>query len=269
MPCADRHAYQRLIRGPFRTSLTQREEERISGIPDHTKHAILTLPHSYAPRLDVAMHVRAQFEHFEKSSDINDPEYKKEVATWLNSTECHDVFHEFVERALELSKQSADVNTSNPDWERVEPFYIYLASDNEEVKDALSSKLKAYHDSKYKIRLMKVETKFIHHVKHFDKLKEATNGEGILDLVFDWYALSLSNVILAWRKGSTGMISTYVQSAQRVSGTTERTNLYAPLGQGGIGSKGFQLVKHRRGYLYWDNMWIYGFAEDYRLPGDK
>ena len=53
---------------------------------------------------------------------------------------------------------------------------------------------------------------------------------GLLDLVFDWYALSLANVVFAWRKGGTDMISTFVHSAQRVSGTTERTDPDAPVG---------------------------------------
>lgn len=38
--CSDRHAYQRLVRGPFRSSLTIEEEKRIKGVPDHVKHAV-------------------------------------------------------------------------------------------------------------------------------------------------------------------------------------------------------------------------------------
>ncbi len=48
--CAERHAYQRLVRGPFKSTLTADEEKRIHGVPDAFKHAILTLPHQYAPR---------------------------------------------------------------------------------------------------------------------------------------------------------------------------------------------------------------------------
>eukprot|EP01030_Chromulinospumella_sphaerica_P009223 gene9223-9035_t len=57
---------------------------------------------------------------------------------------------------------------------------------------------------------MRIETTSIHHAKNLAKLKDETQNEGLLDLVFDWYALSLSDRILAWRKGSTKMISTYV-----------------------------------------------------------
>lgn len=105
--------------------------------------------------------------------------------------------------------------------------------------------------------------------------------------MFDWYALSLANIVLAWRKGSTDMISTFVHSAQRVSGivvllaflvrvirdddccvnvsagTTERTDVNAPVGHG-IGTKGYQLVRDRRGNMRWAQMWSYSFLEDYQ-----
>ena len=81
--CAERHAFQRLIRGPFKSALTQSEEMRIHGVPDNFKHSILTLPHSYAPRLDVAIHLRTQFHHFESFANGSDPNYKKEVYDWL------------------------------------------------------------------------------------------------------------------------------------------------------------------------------------------
>jgi hypothetical protein len=86
----------------------------------------------------------------------------------------------------------------------------------------------------------------------------------MLDLVFDWYALSLSNIVFAWRKGSSHLVSTFVHSAQRVSGTLERTNPYAPVGHG-IGTKGYQLMKDKRGNPKWDLMWTYTFLEDYQI----
>jgi hypothetical protein len=55
---------------------------------------------------------------------------------------------------------------------------------------------------------------------------------GLLDIVFDWYSLTLANTVIAWRKGFTGHVSTFVHSAQRVSGTTERTIIGAPIGHG-------------------------------------
>lgn len=201
--CADRHAYQRLIRGPFRTSLSEKEENRIFGVPDFIKHSILTLPHSYAPRLDAAIHLRCQFHHFEQNTDINDPEYRFEVATWLNSTEATEVFESVETKLIELISESRrnqikDKNISNEVIEKIlnETVYVYLASDNEEVKDHFSKILENRHDSHLNINVMRVETKFIHHVKNIAQMIEKTQGEGLLDLIFDWYSLSLSNLIL-------------------------------------------------------------------------
>lgn len=192
--------------------------------------------------------------------------------TWLNSSEAQEVFnhveHKLIEsvrsnrevhiKAMNMSEEQANITMNDP-------VYVYLACDNEEVKDTFSVLLESHHEHHFDIRVMKVETKVVHHVKN--KLIERTNGEGLLDVVFDWYSLSLANMIFAWRKGGTGTISTFVQSAQRVSGTTERTSIHAPVGLGGIGSKGHVLVRGR-GWK-WNMMWIDSFHDDYRQPGDS
>lgn len=88
--CHDRHALQRLMRGPFKLQFTDSEEQRIIGVPKNLKHAIMTLPHAYAPRLDAAIHLRCQFKHFEQLVGPDDeawPMAVKELYTWLNSTE--------------------------------------------------------------------------------------------------------------------------------------------------------------------------------------
>lgn len=63
--CHDRHALQQLVRGPFKSAFSEAEEKKIIGVPQNFKHGILTLPHKYAPRLDAAVHLRCQFQHFE------------------------------------------------------------------------------------------------------------------------------------------------------------------------------------------------------------
>lgn len=218
--CADRYAYQRLVRGPFKSSLTEKEEKRIYGVPDHIKHAILTLPHAYAPRLDAAIHIRAQFHHFEQQADVNNPEYKKEVREWLNGSECKYVFEALEEKviqhtletrnlteahkiAIKVAPLLTNVNNTNTTVEvqyiNSEPIYIYLAGDNEEVKDAFAAAI----ESKYKhiqLNLMRVETLGVVHAKNMAKMKQLSDNEGVMDLIFDWYTLTLANHIFAWRK---------------------------------------------------------------------
>ncbi len=141
-----------------------------------------------------------------------------------------------------------------------DPVFVYLAADNEEVKDSFSDYLLHFNIHKT-INIMKVETTSVYHVKNFAHFKKVTNNEGLLDLVFDWYALSLANVIFAWRKSGTTMISSFVHSAQTLSGTTERTD--NTIGRG-IGTRGYQLIKDKRGNLRFDLFWGYSFVEDYQ-----
>lgn len=220
--------------------------------------------------------------------------YKKEVNDWLNSTECVDVFQGL--RSMLLTKIEENRNglesTENDD------VYVYLAADNEQVKEAFAATVLAEDPTRkgnFTINLMRMETKFVQHIKNLAHMKAATNNEGthgiriqylnlslsvllwtfvairegqavvlwvehslvvlliltsspssspllssllcscpagLLDIVFDWYALTLANTVIAWRKGFTGHVSTFVHSAQRVSGTTERTIIGAPIGHG-------------------------------------
>lgn len=280
--CAERHAFQRLIRGPFRSSYTAREESRIHGVPLNIRHALLTLPHAYAPRFDAAIHIRAQFHHFENQADVNDPEFRREVKEWIASSEGQFVFRE-MEQKLISSLSTDTLNRGNASLHHgiisptaarknsTDPIYVYLAGDNEEVKEHFAALLERKHENAtqhYEIKVMRMDAKSIYHVKNLARLKNATDNEGVFDLVFDWYALSLANTILAWRKGSSGIISTFSQSAARVSGTTKRTRPLAPLGLGGVGTKGYQLERDKRGGTHWKQFWNYAFLEDYRRPGD-
>lgn len=286
--CAERHAYQRLIRGPFKAGLTAAEEKRIHGVPDNLKHAILTLPHAYAPRLDAAVHLRAQFNHFEQQANIDDPAYKQEVWDFLNGTESKSVFAYLEDRLIDLvneahaakvadskaasagttaSEGSAVATTAAPTTTDTavgpaEVVYIYVAADNEDVKTHFINKLLANPSLKDKLKIMKVETKGVFHAKNMARLKDATQNDGLLDLVFDWYALSLANNVLAWRKGGTNMVSTFVHSAQKVSGTIERSN---NVNGNGIGTRGYQLIRTKNGGLRYDFFWAYDFLEDFKI----
>lgn len=277
--CAERHAFQRLVRGPFRSTYTAKEEKRIHGVPANVRHALLTLPHAYAPRFDAAIHIRTQFHHFENQVDVRDPEYKREVREWLNSTEGKMVFKEMEDRLLgsigddvnHRANASLHHGVTSPTAGRkngTDPIYVYLAGDNEEVKEEFAAILEAKHANHFEIKVMRMDAESIYHVKNLARFKNATNNEGVFDLVFDWYALSLSNNIFAWRKGSSGIISTFSQSAARVSGTTKRTRPLVPLGEGGVGTKGYQLERTKRGQIIWKQWWSYQFLESYQKHGD-
>jgi len=298
--CHDRHALQRLVRGPFKTAFTDQEERRIIGVPFNLKHAIMTLPHAYAPRLDAAIHLRTQFEHFERLVGPEDSGWAaamKQQNEWLtceNSPECGKGLFQTIEAKImeelpairgKAEAQRGAVAAARARWlrqsglaggeegRRLDTFseaigggnsssnsssdsllearlekeqyneggdkiYVYLASDNAAVKEAFAKYLIGHAN----IAVMRVRNNaHIVHAKNVGYLRGAGNNTGVMDLVLDWYALSLANVVFAWRKG-TNFISTFAHSAQRLSGNTEASNATAGIGHG-IGSRG---VRARR-----------------------
>lgn len=174
--------------------------------------------------------------------------------------ECKDVFDSLVNQIVEHIKSLRAERKKDKD---TDPVYVYLASDNSEVKNAFLSLLANHTDISRYALVMRVDAQAIYHVKNLAHFKSITNNEGLLDLVFDWYALSLANTIFAWRKGGSNMLSTFVHSAQKLSGTIERTDIGA---NKGIGAKGYQLIRDKRNRLRFEMFWSYPFLEDYATP---
>lgn len=85
--CLDRYALQRLIQGPFKLSTVVRLLRRLSGVSTEFAQSFLTLPHSLAPRIDVAVHFRTIFSHFESNIASSDARAQSEVQQWLHSTD--------------------------------------------------------------------------------------------------------------------------------------------------------------------------------------
>jgi len=124
--------------------------------------------------------------------------------------------------------------------------YVYIASDNEVVKEAMAAYLRQHAD----IAVMRVKNNAeIAHAKNLNYLRSVGNHSGVLDLALDWYGLSLSNVVFAWRRG-TSFISTFAHSAQRLSGNTEKSSHKSHIGHG-IGSRGLSLYFGKNGQPIW------------------
>ena len=59
--------------------------------------------------------------------------------------------------------------------------YVYLAADNQQVKEAFAAEIIKDENQGlfgFSMNLMTVDTKFVHHIKHLETLKSATNDEG-------------------------------------------------------------------------------------------
>ena len=63
--CAERHAYQRFLLGPMLANVSNIVEPRLHGFSAKFRRGLFTLPHHFMPRIDLSIHLRAQFYHFE------------------------------------------------------------------------------------------------------------------------------------------------------------------------------------------------------------
>jgi hypothetical protein len=292
--CHDRHALQRLVRGPFKARFTALEEEKLIGVPENLKHGIMTLPHSFAPRLDAAVHLRSQFKHFEYLVGPDDgaawDEALQEQNYWLDSTDFNkgEGLYKVIEaklmeelpairaeklraarrkaliigeykrykRSLQDRSPSSSFatdgqrNVSQLDYEfshdtykgdGQDKVYVYIASDNERVKTGLCNYLIGHAH----IATMRVKNHgLIVHAKNLGYLRDQKNSSGVMNLVLDWYIISLANNVFAWRR-DTDILSTFAQSAQRVSGNIDAVDSKIHLDEDGD-NEGVQQVQRRR-----------------------
>ena len=102
--------------------------------------------------------------------------YVKEVNDWLNSTECTTVFESLQIKLLE----EIDGSRNRLNATKNDAIYVYLAADNEQVKEAFEEKIKRvqYGVHNMTINVMRMETKFVQHIKNLEKMKTSTNNEG-------------------------------------------------------------------------------------------
>ena len=247
--CVERHAYQSLIRGPFLAKASEQHQHRIVGMPSHIKHGILSLPYSYAPRVSASVHFRAQFDAFENMTGSADQSYRDEVFEWLNSSTGQRVFSD-MESMLTLKLQSTQHSIDQSALPQ-NISYVYVAADDAYVKDAFIRMIEHKYPN---IKAMRIESNNIGHTKDVKLMKNMTNNEGVFDMVFDWYTLSLSNVVLAWRR-NTNMLSTYIATAVKVSGERGRKNLSESKYDEtlGVGSRGMQLHYDKNGKALWSS----------------
>ena len=98
--------------------------------------------------------------------------------TWLNSTEFSDVFMRLKLKMISVIEESFNMKNSTSGNDAV---YVYLAADNQQVKEAFEDTIKK--DEKhgiynFSIKVMTVDTKFVQHIKNLAKMKSDTNDEG-------------------------------------------------------------------------------------------
>ena len=145
------------VGGPFEGEIISRVSKRLIGSTENHTRALLSLPHSLAPRFHVGIHVRAQFKSFE----IQQVPTFAEVNSFLSSTrygKIYRVLRDFVNRHVTSgnSTQSNDhdsnhLNDSVPytkdrqlpsnDSQYPKKILVYLSADDERVKAHIINQL--------------------------------------------------------------------------------------------------------------------------------
>jgi len=141
----------------------------------------------------------------------------------LNNHNHHNVTGYEPVSALDLAREQSQY-TGNV---QLDPVFVYVSSDNDRIKEAFIHYLQDDTALTEKVQFIRVksveETQVVQHAKNMEYLT-AGNASGSFNLFLDWYALSLANTIFAWRR-DTHFISTYVQSAIRLSGNSQQYHL--------------------------------------------
>ena len=172
-------------------------------------------------------------------------------------------FSEQPYRISRLRRRLSDTDRTDHNEKDSNVLFVYVTSDNSVVKEAFCKYLEAKNflftlksgnvtgvawPKVMRLEIMRVinDGGYIAHGKNIKNLKETTNNTGVVDLALDWYATSLANHILSWRR-DTQLISTFAQSAQRLSGNSESTNRNKEVDDGGHKNLNYHGIGHGRG----------------------
>jgi len=245
--CSERFALQTLIMGPLKRNLSIHELRRLESVQNLIVNQLNTTPRNMLPRFDVGIHLRSQLVSFEISpiSNSSIAAMNYDTERLLNTSNTGLILHAIDGKLKHILSEVPKTKDF---------YYVYVASDNEQLKEMLVTLLS---DNPI-IKVMSLKTtRGILHVKNLKHQSVFDQNEGIFDLFLDWYLLSLSNSLIAWRKGNS--LSSFAYSAQRISGDIARSDVRA---RSGIGTVGYLLGTDRRSRLKFDYFWSYPVVED-------
>jgi hypothetical protein len=244
--CSERFALQTLVPGPFASSALPVLRSSVEGLPDGHLLSLFRLPHEYAPRFDVAVHIRNQFKSFESGnySDVDE-----EAARWLETADATEYCDKLLLH-MQTFLDKAQIKRHQPTYDVWNgSLAVYVTADNSVVKAHVAQLLRQ-RLTQHSTLFVMIANATVSHVKHASGAEAASS---IAHAVFDWYALSLSDVVITYRKELKGA-STFVWSAARVSGTRDRTNF-----EGGtsVGTQAFQFHRDRGGRAALGRIWYF------------
>lgn len=183
----------------------------VTGLSAQALGHMLTDPYHTIPRFDAAIHIRAQTLHFENNVAKNETAFIEEI-------ERHRILFKHFRDALSshfFSGTPALFNITHSTDSKLWP-RVFISCDDADIRDALVAYLVNEASGQGRFLLVYVNSSHVSHTKHI-QYDSGSTPQSTVDTAFDWYSLSLSDAIFAWRKGHTKIPSTFMQSASRVS----------------------------------------------------
>mmetsp|Transcript_8819 Transcript_8819/g.13201 ORF Transcript_8819/g.13201 Transcript_8819/m.13201 type:complete len:420 (+) Transcript_8819:140-1399(+) len=233
--CVERYAYRQLFPGGLRQNV---EPSEVHGLSEGEYKAFLTQPYDSVRRFDATIHIRAQMAHLETKNERATVDIADAVQYYATV-----IFPAFSDKLTDYFYKSPDTKDS---WRALsnaslsDPPRVFISCDDVVLKTALVSLLHR-RPVEYPIIPVYVNGSRIVHMKYHNTLKgTVTVDQSVVDTAFDWYAMSLGNVLFAYRKGATKMFSTFAQTAMRVSLENRKTG------------KIFMLTSHNKWRAVWD-----------------
>lgn len=208
--CVNGYAISQQFPGPMKILEDDSDPELLVGFDKsselfHAPFQQLTKP----PLIDIAIHVRMEFNVFESMSKENTSLYASEVSDWMASGHHKKLLSALTSQVISVINSNSKINSHSD--QRI--YTVYIAADNAEVKNNLFNHIQrvvsqAIIDLKVPLTLniMMLNVSNLVHVRRHNITPLDSRNK--FALIFDWYALATANSLLAWSKNK-GRGSTY------------------------------------------------------------
>lgn len=206
--CVERFAFHQLFPGGMSNGSIP---SPLCGVNQSEFDNLLHSPYQNHTRFDGAVHIRAQLSHLERHYDANVSDVEESVAKYIptfekiNSKLSLYYFQDPITRDR-WRKLSSNVT----EWPR-----IFVTCDDVTIRGAFLKVLQNRTVDEGLIWPIFINSTAVVHSGKTDNL--LNKSQAYIDTAFDWYILSLTNTAFTWRTGGSRLISTFAQSALRVS----------------------------------------------------
>lgn len=227
--CAERYAYHSLIVGPFYPKYAAMLEQRVQGVSRDMLHAILYQNFTQLPRFDAGIQVRLQKSLFENNkwpNETNQTSFFEEPHGIKIVAEFTSALHSY----FTSTSQSWNNHIFNNTLPRDHPL-VYISVDDTVEKDIFVRHLNLAASSNHlhAESSTPINISYVHnneHITHAKFWNANLLSSSVVESIFDWVALSLCNVLFAYRYRlyTTEWTSSFVLSASRVNFVDLYTN---------------------------------------------